>query len=865
MTEYPLPNDGKPGVSSDDVRNDIKEGNYYSNKPTNNGLAEVYNTPGGARIIVNTQEEADFFSGNTNPDEPSDTPDVRRPQTQREQRMEEYRASKWADTSSRRQVEDSEIRKAHGKELRKNDKLNENFKPTGGMSEGWNNFASGTNTTTPTEEKGVLNTDFMTPEQEAQYKQSLEGKGTEGFTTIAPDEEKQAWDKIVKEAEEGYNQEAKERNDKIRQFRDQDNVGKNESLPISNPMTTDSITDGTKTESLGDSIDAQIAQSITEEEPIDPGSLPDDYPLTPDITTTPPFIEDDDSIREETTPAEPEVITPETVSELALEDITNKLNSIEQRLGELQQQLSDLRSGQDVLEAGQDVNQAILDNLKQQIGFYEEDRILREEQNERILENLRFETEASIAQLTQEMNDRFDALLNAINSTNPIIYTTPQVMSAGPATSSVTGSSSIPSAAPVIGASTPTGGAPTGSSSIPPATPVIGASAPTGGAPTGSSSIPPATPVIGASAPTAPLAAPGTPTPGFPALPAVPTTAALLAGMSLEDQERLMPADIQRLMDINAQIAVLQDKYDNGSINNNERIDFLNLMIEQRDLQGTLNQAEAETQKKRARKERIIKWTAGAVAAGIAIATPALSVAAVIGITLGGKFAGKQLKNLENRIRTKTKEANYVDRSTMTIDQLEKLSKKIRRRNFWSDRLGEVSSVLIGGATGYGIGAAVKNLFNIKDIFGGGSQGTNVPTNNPTVNNNTPGNTPSNLPSGYNEPLSENLISTMKPPVVEPPIPTEIVNNGWLKASEYGWDFSKLGWQGDNLALGAQGGNYGNMQKSFFDALQNLGVDKAMLQGQDAGNIFTQGLRQVYNGSDPLQAAQSAANALKGL
>lgn len=83
-----------------------------------------------------------------------------------------------------------------------------------------------------------------------------------------------------------------------------------------------------------------------------------------------------------------------------------------------------------------------------------------------------------------------------------------------------------------------------------------------------------------------------------------------------------------------------------------------------------------------------------------------------------------------------------------------------------------------------------------------------------------------------------------------------------IEASDYGWDSEELRWNVDTLIIGEKGGKYGIMLESYLKALQDLGVNKAMLQGPPAGKIFTQGLRNLYFGSDLSQAAQKTFTAL---
>lgn len=273
-----------------------------------------------------------------------------------------------------------------------------------------------------------------------------------------------------------------------------------------------------------------------------------------------------------------------------------------------------------------------------------------------------------------------------------------------------------------------------------------------------------------------------------------------------------------------------------------------------------------ESRRNRERKEKIIKIVAGVAGGAIALASPPVSIAAVIGVTVGGRLLGKGLKKWSEKLRSKSNSMKYEDRGNKTAAELYELDKEIQRKEWWADRLGEASAVTLGGSAGYGLGKAIQNIFGWEGIGGG-----NTPPEGgaPGGEGGTPGgaegggDTPPNL-----ETPPEGDIGGGPEEPFELPQNTESVGGGigeaeYFNASDYGWNAEQLGWTGDRIALGAHGSAEGTLQKEFFGELFDL-VPKEKLMGQAAGNTANQFLRQAYNGADPTQAAQSAAQALLG-
>jgi hypothetical protein len=213
----------------------------------------------------------------------------------------------------------------------------------------------------------------------------------------------------------------------------------------------------------------------------------------------------------------------------------------------------------------------------------------------------------------------------------------------------------------------------------------------------------------------------------------------------------------------------------------------------------------------------------------------------------------------------------YESRRGKNLAELTEMDKKIKRKAWWADRLGEVSSVILGGSTGYGAGKAIQNIFGWKGI--GGNNTPEGPTNiggaeNSGGNTNLDqGNTTTKLPDLPGEPSGETLaenIGNNADSSLGIGGGEGIGNADHFLASDYNWNASEMGWLGNKVALGGQGGPEGILQKEFFSELFNQ-VPQNDLMGQAAGNTVNQYLRQAYYGGvNPTEAAQNAAKALLG-
>lgn len=182
----------------------------------------------------------------------------------------------------------------------------------------------------------------------------------------------------------------------------------------------------------------------------------------------------------------------------------------------------------------------------------------------------------------------------------------------------------------------------------------------------------------------------------------------------------------QRSAALGSEISRLEAKLQSEGLTDEEKIRYFDLTLEKRNVDAGINQVEAENTKKRIRKERIIKIVAGVAGAGLALATPAVGVAAVVAVTLGGRLVGNGIKKLSEKLRSKSTSLKYESRQGKTIAELNEIDKKIKRKEWWANRLGEASAVIIGGSTGYGIGAALHN------VLGWGSNSAGTVTNTPS-------------------------------------------------------------------------------------------------------------------------------------
>lgn len=306
----------------------------------------------------------------------------------------------------------------------------------------------------------------------------------------------------------------------------------------------------------------------------------------------------------------------------------------------------------------------------------------------------------------------------------------------------------------------------------------------------------------------------------------------ILKGQNTPEQKSLL---------LDNQMKAILGNRNPSELSDQEKLEYFNLLIQKEAIDKLISNKETESLAKRERKEKIIKIVAFAAGAGLAIATPAVSVAAVVAVTLGGRFATPLINKLGNKIRAKANDMKYMDRNGKTFAELSDIDKKIKRNEWWANRLGELAAVVSGGTAGYGMGKLVQGLYTSMS-----SSGTAMNNNPAAGQTSSPTQTPTN---GI-----ENLGGQE---------PTSVLSDGKIfDTNGLGWDTNSYGWGGPRLLLNEAGGSWGTLQGQLLTELQNQGVTRAMLSGPEAGRIFANGLTQLYQGLDPATIAQTIASQL---
>ena len=333
----------------------------------------------------------------------------------------------------------------------------------------------------------------------------------------------------------------------------------------------------------------------------------------------------------------------------------------------------------------------------------------------------------------------------------------------------------------------------------------------------------------------------------------------------LEDQLRELRGENtpeQQSAALGRELAELEEKLASVGLTDAEKIKYFDILKAKENIDKQINQVEQENKKKKERKEKIIKIAAGIVGAGVALTTPALGVAAVIGITFGGRTLGRVAQKQSEKLRSQSNSIKYESRRGKTLIELEEMDRKQKRKEFWANRLGEASALLIGGSTGYAIGTLFEGIVG-KDFHIGGGKAPETPIG--TTSNNTPTATSESGSLGGNTSSAQASApnSTMPDATTIGTSPENWLTGETFNASELGWNYNEMGWLGDRVHLTELGGQNGIMQGKFFQELSRL-VPRDRLVGQASGNIVNQFLRQAYGGVDPAVAAQKAAEVLLG-
>jgi len=336
----------------------------------------------------------------------------------------------------------------------------------------------------------------------------------------------------------------------------------------------------------------------------------------------------------------------------------------------------------------------------------------------------------------------------------------------------------------------------------------------------------------------------------------------------LEDQLRQLRGENtpeQQSAALGRELVELEDRLESVGLTDAEKIRYFDILKAKENIDEQINKVEQENKKKRERKEKIIKIAAGIVGAGVALTTPALGVAAVIGITFGGRTLGRAMQRQSEKLRSQSNSIKYEPRKGKTLVELEDMDRKQKRKEFWANRLGEASAVLIGGSTGYAIGTLFEGIVGEDFYIGEGKPPeTPVSTNTTSSTNTTASASESGSFGGNTQSAQASAPNSTMPDATT----FGTGSQNWLtgetfNASELGWDYNEMGWLGDRVHLTELGGQNGIMQGEFFQELSRL-VPREKLVGQASGNIVNQFLRQAYGGLDPAVAAQKAAEVLLG-
>ncbi len=499
----------------------------------------------------------------------------------------------------------------------------------------------------------------------------------------------------------------------------------------------------------------------------------------------------------------PLVITPEqTEIDKKLNEIEIKLGEIDSKLGTMDTRLNEINTNIQTLLQGQEAGQLTQEQLLEYIKLLQEQGQIQIEMSQSNAEKYRISMENALNLI----------LLKLEEDKQPVPPVVPPV---------------VPPTVPPV---------------VPPTVPPV---------------VPPVVP------PTVPPVVPPTVPPVVP-LPS-PVTIESARIQALEDQLRELRGENtpeQKSAALGRELAVLEAKLITpGGLTDAEKIRYFDILKQKEAIDKPLEIATQESEKKRKNKEKWIKIVAGVAGAGVALATPAVGLAAVIGITLGGRIIGKSLLSQGEKLRSKSNSIKYEARTGKTISELIEMDKKQKRNQWWANRLGEAGSVLVGGATGYAIGTLFEGLVG-KDFYIG--MNNQITPEVPVVSDGQT-QTVTETPQPEVSEVSTQQASATSQPEVSSNITEPIIEN-WasgdtFNVSDLGWDYKDLGYIGPRVHLTNLGGAEGELQGEFFRALSNL-VPKEQLMGQANGNVVNQFLRAAYNGMNPTEAATKAAEAL---
>ena len=353
---------------------------------------------------------------------------------------------------------------------------------------------------------------------------------------------------------------------------------------------------------------------------------------------------------------------------------------------------------------------------------------------------------------------------------------------------------------------------------------------------------------------------PAAPTPQ-PELPR-PAAANANAGQLNDEELRALRGELtpeQQSTQLGEQIEELEALRQERELTDAEKSSLLDLRYRKDNLDRDLSDQEKESQESRTRKETWVRRVATVAGFATALATPAISIPAVIAITLGGPLIARYgIKKIEGRVRAKSTQIKYQSRRGKSLEELKDMDKRQKRAEWWANRLGEAAAVVTGGAFGYGLG----NLFE-QVVLGGDAIG---PKGMEKAVPDRIADTTGIDKTGLNQPIDQTGLNQAGIENLDLAGASETpswLGEGTFNASDLGWDYNRYGWLGDQIHTGATGGQQGLLQGEFFSKLGDL-VPQENLIGQTNGDIVNSFLVRAYNGMNPSMAAEKAAEVLLG-
>lgn len=204
--------------------------------------------------------------------------------------------------------------------------------------------------------------------------------------------------------------------------------------------------------------------------------------------------------------------------------------------------------------------------------------------------------------------------------------------------------------------------------------------------------------------------------------------------INIPSQETLTPE--QKYTQLLSERDTLLNGRSASELTDEEKIKYAEMTITLDAMRLNMGRESEDTERRKKRKEKIIAWTAGVAGAGVGFgvaATAPVSIAAVVAVTLGGRFATPLIKRWGTNLQTKATTLKFEDRRGKTPEEIAEIDKKIRRNEWWGKRLGEVAAVVSGGTAGFGVGVMAHSLFTTM-AGGTGIQSTPETTSGTGIN-----------------------------------------------------------------------------------------------------------------------------------